>query len=398
MLPTYRGNMVDRRAALLVWGFLAIVNLSAAIVIASWPDRRADLDTMRGWGTEWLLRGRNVYAVEKAWPEYPPHAIVMLSPLAALPDKWAAPLWAGFNIFLAVFVSRLVILAHQPRMDLSTALLPVLMFLCWGGFRALLQFSLLSLMFALLSMTLADRRPIWSGICLGLGLMKPQMSIPFFLWALLTRRFRMLAIAMSVVAAGFPVYCLKVQTTPAHVAADYLAIVNRYYVGDAIMYGLAQPRPFFEMVTSDTEIVDAAVVTVAVLTLMIVCGTWFAETGRHPRSRYAAPALAGLWSLLTFYHLTYGFLVLLPLAVLLLFENEPANRVFRQRLFWALQLTMMFDVTVFWRWFEHLLLLPAVTGSVLIHADRVIMLGLFVCVVILAVRAPGRACQAETAL
>jgi hypothetical protein len=40
---------------------------------------------------------------------------------------------------------------------------------------------------------------------------------------------------------------------------------------------------------------------------------------------------------------------------------------------------MMFDVTVFWRWFGHLLPLPAMTGYVLIHADHLIMLG-FLCV------------------
>jgi hypothetical protein len=99
--------------------------------------------------------------------------------------------------------------------------------------------------------------------------------------------------------------------------------------------------------------------------------------------------LAGLWSLLTFYHLTYGFLVLLPLAVLLLFEDAPATRVFRQRLFWALQLTMMFDVTVLSRWFGHLVPSPASIGRALIHADRLVILAFFVCVLALALRTLG---------
>ena len=38
------------------------------------------------------------------------------------------------------------------------------------------------------------------------------------------------------------------------------------------------------------------------------------------------------------------------------------------------------------------------TGHVLIHADRLIILSFFVCVAILAVRAPERADRAETAL
>ena len=88
-----------------------------------------------------------------------------------------------------------------------------------------------------------------------------------------------------------------------------------------------------------------------------MCTVAFAEA-RRDRLRYAAPPLAGLWSLLTFYHLTYGFVILLPLAVALWFEDEPTTQVFRRRLFWALQLTMMFDATVLWRWFGHVVPAP----------------------------------------
>ena len=79
--------MADRRAAVAAWGLLACLNLSAGLAIAAWPERQADLDTVRGWGAEWLFRAGNIYAVDHAWPEYPPHAIVMLSPLAALPEN-----------------------------------------------------------------------------------------------------------------------------------------------------------------------------------------------------------------------------------------------------------------------------------------------------------------------
>lgn len=391
-MTLFPGITQNRRAALFAWGMMAIINLSMAIVIASWPERQADLDTMRGWGAEWLFRARNIYAVEQAWPEYPPHAIVVLSPLAALPDGWAVPVWAGFNLALALFATYIVVRAVRltltPRplpLAPSDAALPMLMFLCWGGFRALLQFSLLSLTFGLLSMRLAEKRPAWSGIWLGLALMKPQMSIPFFLWALFTRRFRILAIATSVVAAGFAVYCLRVQANPVQVAVNYAEIVNRYYVGDAILYGLAQPRPLIELLARDLRVVDAVVVSFAFVTLAIVFTIGFLEAKTNRYLLYAAPPLVGLWSLLTFYHLTYGFLLLLPLAAALLFDDEPATRVFRRRLFWALQLTMMFDVTVLWRWFGHLVPSPAV-GQLLIHADRLVIPAFFVCVLGLAVR------------
>jgi hypothetical protein len=375
-----------RRAALVLWGLMAAVNLVAAIAITIWPGRSADLDTMRRWGWDWLVQGRNIYDVDRAWPEYPPHAIVMLSPLALLPNTSAVPAWASVNLALAFTVAYLAVRAVRPNLAASTTALLMLMFLCWGGFRALLQFSLLSLTFGLLSMTLAETRPILSGVCLGLALMKPQISIPFFLWALFRRQLRILGVAMAVVAAGFGLYCGRVKANPLQVIASYGEIVGRYYAGDAVMVGLAQPRRLIELATTNVEIVDAVAVGFALTTLMIVCGIGFAEAKRYRHALYAAPPLAGVWSLLTFYHLTYGFLVLLPLAALLLFDDNATTLTFRRRLFWALQLSMMADLTVLWRWFGHLVAAPASTGAVLIHVDRVIMLALFVCVLILAIR------------
>jgi hypothetical protein len=47
---------------------------------------------------------------------------------------------------------------------------------------------------------------------------------------------------------------------------------------------------------------------------------------------------------------------------------------------------MMFDLTVLWRWFGPFVQAPAMAGALLIHADRVIFLAFFVCVVSLALR------------
>jgi Glycosyltransferase family 87 len=363
---------------------IAIINLSAAIVIASWPDRRADLDTMRRWSADWV-RGRDIYAVQEAWPEYPPHAIVMLSPVSALPGDIAVPAWAAFNLILAPLACYLAVRICDRDVTLSAAVIPMLVLLSWGGFRALLQFSLLSLVFGLLSVVLAERRPVWSGIFLGLGLMKPQVCVPFLLWAALARRFRTLAMAGLVVVAGFLMYCLKVDSSPLQIATRYAAIVRRYYIGDAIMYGLAQPRPLIELLISDAKVVDAVALIFAAMSLAMIIAIGMGERRRR-HLLYAAPPLAALWSLLTFYHLTYGFVILLPLSAALLFESDPETVAARRGLFWALQLSMMFDLTVLWRWFGHLLPAPAWVGAILIHADRVIIFTLFACVAVLAVR------------
>jgi hypothetical protein len=134
---------------------MAAANLGAGLVIVNWPERQKDLDTIRRWGTQWLVEGLNVYAVDWGWPDYPPHALIILSPLALLPTDAIVPLWAGLNLILALAVPYLAIRAVRPSITVREALLPMAMMLCWGGFRTLLQFSLLALAFGLFAMVLA---------------------------------------------------------------------------------------------------------------------------------------------------------------------------------------------------------------------------------------------------
>ena len=48
---------------------------------------------MRRWGKEWLVEGLNIYNLDGEAPDYPPHAIAMLSPLSALPPQHAVAVW-----------------------------------------------------------------------------------------------------------------------------------------------------------------------------------------------------------------------------------------------------------------------------------------------------------------
>ena len=262
------------------------------------------------------------------------------------------------------------------------------MFLCWSGFRALLQFSLLALVFGLLSMAVAGRRPILSGFFLGMSLMKPQMAAPFFLWAVFTRRPRVVGTALAVVFGGAAVYCLSVDYSPVDFVWRYAEILRTFYAEDAIMLGLAQVRPLVMLVTSSSAAVDVVVFTVAGLLLIAICAAGFEEGKPRPTPAlmFSAPALAGIWSLLTFYHLTYGFLLLLPTATLLFFLDDPVTITYRRRLFWALQLGLMFDAMTLWRWFGPALGVPQGAGLLVAHADRVMMLIVFGAMAVLFVR------------
>ena len=127
---------------------------------------------------------------------------------------------------------------------------------------------------------------------------------------------------------------------------------------------------------------------------------WVAWVERRldDRSKLAAPSMVALWSLLTFYHLTYGFLILLPLAAHLLLVENPGTQVFRRRLFWSLQLGLMFDVPGWSRRLVPLLSIPGWVDALLSHFDRVLMLGLFAATAALALRAARIAGDQTTSL
>jgi hypothetical protein len=387
-------DTVLRRTMIAAWALAAAVNLSAGLWLATDPDRASDLENVERWGHQWLIDGKDVYARPGVTTSYPPHGIVALSPLGVIPPRMAQPAWLAVNVACAVLAPWLAALAVRPGAHWPDALLLILMFLCWGGVRSLLQFSLATLTFSLLAMRFADQRPRSSGLALAIGLIKPQIALPVFVWALLTRRLRVAGIALAFVMLGFAVFCIRARAAPLSVIAAYLGILQLLYLGAAIVVGLANVRELLALAISDTRIVDALAITIAAALLVVV---WIVGTRERTRSgvvMYSAPPLVAVWSLLTFYHLTYGFVVLLPLAAVLRFSSEGRTATYRKRLFWGMQLALMIDVPGVWRRVEHLIEAPTILSTAAMQFDRALMLALFASVGVLAARA-GRAAAVE---
>jgi glycosyl transferase family 87 len=376
-----------RRLVVAAWGVLALLNLSAGVVIASLSERQSDLESIRGWVQEWLIDGTNLYAARGALTDYPPHAIVALTPLAVLPAEWIVPAWATFNLALALLAPYVALRIARPGWPFRTLLLPLLMFLCWGGSRTLLQFSLLALVSGLLGMALADRRPGWSGAWLGLALMKPHIAAPFLLWAIFTRRLQTVGAALIAVATGTAMFCVVAHTGPLAVLRSYVSILGSLYLldEDLRMVGLAQLRPLILIAVPDIDLASAAAVALAValLTVVVILGV---REGRRPGEfPISAPPLAAVWSLLTFYHLTYGFLLLLPVATLLIFMNDAATRSLRRAVFWIMQVALMADIPGMWPRIAGVIFpgRPTPFADLASHADRILMAALFVCLIVI---------------
>jgi hypothetical protein len=368
---------------LMFWAALAALNLAAGIVISSQAHRMSDFENMMRWGHAWLVEGRNVYEIDGWAVAYPPNGVVALSPLGLLPLGIAHPTWMLLNIMMAIVAPYCAARFFRPHDSLRVIALPVLMFLCWGGVRTLTQFSLITLVLSMAAMMLADRSRVMSGACLGLALMKPQVAIPVFLWSVFTRRWTLVLTAVLMAGGLFAVFCVQADASPIRVVARYAEILAAYHTGDAILAGISEFRPLIYQLITDVSKVDAIASSIALGLLAGICATGFQEGAVRKRVLYAAPPLVACWSLMTFYHLTYGFVTLLPVMMLLAL-NDTRRSTLRQALFWILQLGMMFDVPGLSR--RAGLAETALYVNVLAHVDRALMVTLFAGLVALAWR------------
>jgi hypothetical protein len=367
------------------WAALALLNLLAAIVIAGDPPRAYDLESIMRWGHAWLVDGLNVYQSAESVTDYPPNAIVLLSPLSLLPRSVAILLWAAVNLILVLLAPYLAAQFYRPFTPFRIIVLPILMFLCWGGNRTLLQFTLLALTLAMTALFLADRRPLTSGVCLGLAMMKPQVAVPVLLWTLFTRRWRIAVTAAGVVVLAFAVFCIRAHAGPIEVVVRWMQILAEYHTEGFVLAGLSELRPLLMAIEPNGSSVDLAAGAIAIGLFAGICVAGFQEARIRTRVLYAAPPLAACWALLVFRHLTYGFVVLLPVLMALTLSGAERSRL-RIGLFWLLQLGLMFDIPGLAR--QAGLQGTPLYDVVLIHADRVLVMVLFAGLVALAWREP----------
>jgi hypothetical protein len=150
---------------------------------------------------------------------------------------------------------------------------------------------------------------------------------------------RIAAIALSIPFCGLAIFCIRASASPFDVLERYVDILNSFYVGheDLPMVGLAQLRPLVSLVVSRTNAVNTISLMIAFALITLTCVLGFSEGAKRNGILVSAPPLAAVWSLLTFYHLTYGFVLLVPVATLLLFTIDDATRPFRLKVFWTMQ-------------------------------------------------------------
>lgn len=198
--------------------------------------------------------------------------------------------------------------------------------------------------------------------------------MPVFLWGVFTRRWSVVLTSFGVVVGLTGVFCLRSDAHPVSMARSYIETLAAYHTGHAILAGISELRPLIYQLVPDLSDADVIATSIALSLIAGIIVARFKEGATRRKVLYAAPPLVACWSLMTVYHLTYGFVILLPVMMLLALNDAPLSRL-RKTVFWMLQCGMMFDIPSLSR--RAGLTDTALFVNVLAHADRALIVTLF---------------------
>jgi hypothetical protein len=120
---------------LAIWASIAGVGLARSLVTSLHPPNGGDLRLVVVWADDWLRSATSAYTRASSRSDYPPHALVFLSPLALVPPRWLPLVWSVFNVAIAPLCGALAIrlaVPHAWRRSRSAASAPGSAACCWA--------------------------------------------------------------------------------------------------------------------------------------------------------------------------------------------------------------------------------------------------------------------------
>ncbi len=289
----------------LLW-LVAAASLTFGVWKSLQPAALVDFQRVVGWSTQ-LEAGSSPYVGESE-TDYPPWALITIPPLDSLPSPAQAPFWIGFNVLLACGIAVLL------TRDLETPhplLLPLL--LAASPFRVLGQFSIYSFAFALTGAR--HPSPVMGGVLLGLGLMKPQVGGAILLAHVLMRDWTRVGVALCVPLVLTLVAGVLTSTSPIQLLGDYVRVLDVVHGADVGLPGHTELKAWLAPIIPAVTTLPGAAVLAAILLAPVAVVAWRHRGPWSSDRQLELYALCGVVSLLSVRHLSYDFLLILPVVV-----------------------------------------------------------------------------------
>ena len=232
---------------------------------------------------------------------------------------------------LAIIGSLIIIYKYvRPKTDLYVALFCILVFLSQYGVGAafgLGNYAIFTYFFILLLAytNFCERRPAIGGLLLGLGMMKPQTMIPFFVPLIVKRRILLVSVSVATVIIAFLLACYVLSTSPIELFKDFseqgksATDLNEVYCGviPSIMSFVTEKKPI--------DFLQISFVLFLIATF-IIC--WKCRYVENDYAYIIPAAISTIWTYSFSYNST-GVYILWAIPIIIDFFSREKISLFR---------------------------------------------------------------------
>jgi Glycosyltransferase family 87 len=322
-----------------VIGFaFALASLGYAVITA--PGRGSDLVAFCATGREWLT-GAFQFGTAPV-PLYPPFAVPLLALLTLLPAD--ALVVAGLVINLAATVAVVFLTGElygkqwpaKARLYLAACLLasaPYRVTLRMGQNSLLITALLLAALWAW-----QRKHRVLAGACLGLSLCKYSLTLPFLLYFVWKREWKVAGSALLLMAVLTEIFAWHLGVTFAGAIASWLGSTARIQTaGPTAFTGTTEIKPLLYSLTGGNVALTSTLAIVIALAALPAIALVFARRPHAAKAHFTILTLFALWMA---YHRTYdSVLCILPAALLIDFLLR--RRFVRFSRFWLAGLGLL---------------------------------------------------------
>jgi hypothetical protein len=325
----------DRQSRLAagVWTAVAAASITAAAWVAGQPGHLGDLHQVRDWLSYFLTHRADPYAYFDQQLDYPPIALVVLSPLHLIPEASLAAWFLPVSIVVTALAGWLLVGAIAERLY-ATISLPqrvamVGLMLSGSSVRGAIwigQTVALSVLFGALALGWSRRRPFAAAFALAVCSFKPHLAVGFGLVILLFDGFDVVLIALAIVLSASLLVAAAVNQSALSIFANYIHNLHTIYGGPEGARGLLGLRWVIEDFVGDYGPAAVLYAVSACASLALIGAAARRAPDAAGRAQVATVAL--LWPLLFLPSQLYNGLVAAPVAWLLMWPE--ANLIRRE--------------------------------------------------------------------
>jgi len=292
---------------------VALISLSYAVITA--PGQGKDLAMFQDMGRAWL-DGRDQTAEGRFYGP-PPFASVLFAPLALLSTLQARIIFIAINLIATAIIIMLIKKLWGETWPRKTHLYLAALLLCWAPFRVTMRYGQISLIVTALILgallTWKRNARLVAGLLLGLSLSKYPLTLPFALYFVWRREWKIVATAVLTVAALTEVFALRLGVSMFDVAGDYVRMMLQTSItNDAHFAGATEIGPLVFGLTGNERAsswLNIAMIAGALISMALV----FRRVPKAEKFHLAVVTFFSLWFV---YHRIYDAVIcIVPAAV-----------------------------------------------------------------------------------